>query len=59
MFVTLFVAELCKDIQAVIPDIVDWMRNSNQEVSNPVLKLFSELVAYCRYHYCYLIDMLN
>ena len=55
----MFVAGSYKDIQAVIPDIVDWMRNSNQEVSNPVLKLFSELVAYCRYHYCYLIDMLN
>jgi len=42
-----------------IPDIVDFMRNSNQEVSNSVLELFLELVACGRYYpYC-LIVILN
>jgi len=42
-----------------IPDIVNFMRNSNQEVTNSVLELFSELVACGRYYpYC-LIIILN
>ena len=53
----MFVAELYKDIQAVIPDIVDWVRNPNQEVSESVLELFSKLVAYCGYCYWCLIDV--
>jgi|SRR5712671_2245399 len=62
------VAELCKDIQVALPDIVEWMRNSNQEtevfhpgpeVFNPVLELLSELTACCRCHYCSLIDILQ
>ena len=56
---SIFVAGLCKDIQMAIPDIVDFMRNSNQEVSNSVLELFLELVACGRYYpYC-LIVILN
>jgi len=55
----MFVVELCKVIQVAIPDIVEWMRNSNQEVTNLVLELFSEFAACCMYHsYCPL-DMLN
>jgi len=54
-----FVAELCKDIEVAIPDIVEWMSNSDQEVSISVLELLSELVTCCMYHYCCLIDMLN
>jgi len=55
----MFVAELCKDIQVAIPDIVEQMTNSNQEVSNSVLELLSELVAHCWCHCCFLINMLN
>jgi len=47
---TMFAAELCKDIQVAIPVIVEWMKNSNQEVSNSVMELFSELVACCTYN---------
>jgi len=52
------VAEFCKDIQVDIPDYVEWMRNPNEEVSNSVLKLLSEFVPHCRYHYCCVVDKL-
>jgi hypothetical protein len=55
----MFVAELSKGIQVAISDIFEWIRNSNGEVSNLALELFSEIVACCRYHYYHLIDMLN
>ena len=53
------VAELCNDIQVVIPEIAKRMGNYNQEVSDSVVELFSGLVIHCRCHYCSLIDMLN
>jgi len=59
----MFVAELCKDIQVVIFEIVERMSsrmmNPNQDVSDSAHELLSKLITHCGCHYCCLIDMPN